>query len=452
MFSLTNLTNKTCAGRFNRSAHGLRLGLLAAATSAALLPAPAQAQARYGQPVSGYQVQADRPLWTRGGTIGPEAETLLALIESADIDSLDPQVYRPRALAAAIDRARDGSPRALDRAESLLSRAFASYVRDVRAPSDIGMVYVDRALAPASPDADAVLAAAAAAPSLDRYLKSAGWMHPVYGQLRAAIADGRNGFLSDQRGSLLRINLDRARALPAPDVARRHILVDAAGARLWMYEGGRVVDTMRVVVGTSENQTPMMAGLIRFTTVNPYWNIPPDLVRERIATNVLDKGPSYLTAKRYQLLSDWSEEPTILRPSSIDWKAVAAGSQELRVRQLPGADNAMGKMKFMFPNQLGIYLHDTPQKDLLQEDVRQYSAGCVRVEDAARLAKWLYGKPLTTASKKPEQQVDLPTPVPVYITYLTAAPEGTGIAYRTDVYKRDGVLRAQARRSPFAAR
>lgn len=100
-------------------------------------------------------------------------------------------------------------------------------------------------------------------------------------------------------------------------------------------------------------------------------------------------------------------------------------------------------MKFMFPNDLGIYLHDTPDKALFKEDPRRFSSGCVRVEDAARLAEWLFGKPLEVTSDAPEQHVPLPMPIPVYITYLTAAPTETGIAFREDAYERDAAQLAQ---------
>jgi murein L,D-transpeptidase YcbB/YkuD len=104
-------------------------------------------------------------------------------------------------------------------------------------------------------------------------------------------------------------------------------------------------------------------------------------------------------------------------------------------------------MKFMFPNDYGVYLHDTPEKDLLRKTDRRFSSGCVRVEDAPRLARWLFGKPLKVRAGDPEQRVDLSDPVPVYITYLTAAPEGDRIAFRPDVYNRDGVQMAAASRS-----
>ena len=188
----------------------------------------------------------------------------------------------------------------------------------------------------------------------------------------------------------------------------------------------------------------LMAGFIRHAMVNPYWNVPPDLVAERIAPHVLDQGLSYLEDKGYEVLSGWSDDAVTLDPALLDWQAIAAGRQQVRVRQLPGPANAMGRMKFMFPNPLGVYLHDTPDKSLFGGGDRRHSAGCVRVEDAPRLARWLFGKPVKAASNAPEQQVNLPAPVPVYITYLTAAPDGNRIAFREDIYHRDGTSFAAA--------
>ena len=127
-------------------------------------------------------------------------------------------------------------------------------------------------------------------------------------------------------------------------------------------------------------------------------------------------------------------------PASVPRKAVSQGQRTVHVRQLPGGDNFMGKVKFEFPNAHGIYLHDTPDKHLLSEDARQLSSGCVRLEDAARMHRWLMGKPLPARLRgDPEQLVALPEMVPIYITYLTAMPQGTEIAFRGDVYGRDGI-------------
>lgn len=244
---------------------------------------------------------------------------------------------------------------------------------------------------------------------------------------------------------LILINLERAKALPV-DPGRRYVLVDVAAARLWLYEDGEPVETMRVIVGKEEEQTPMMAGLIRYAMVNPYWNIPPDLVRDRIAPVVLKEGLSYLERRRFEVLSDWSRNAVPVPPERVDWRAVAAGTKELRVRQLPGEGNMMGEIKFMFPNRFGVYLHDTPDRELFDQPGRRFSSGCVRVEDARRLARWLFGRMPRAEDPDRETRVDLDEPVPVYITYMTAAPSRDGIAFRDDPYGRDAPLLAALER------
>jgi murein L,D-transpeptidase YcbB/YkuD len=256
-----------------------------------------------------------------------------------------------------------------------------------------------------------------------------------------------------QAARLIAINLERARRLPAPGTpnAKKYILVDAAGARLWMFENGQPVDSMKVVVGTPQSPTPMMAALMRYVNVNPYWNLPPDLVAKLVAPNVLREGVKFLADKRYEVLDSWEEDAKVMDPATVDWKAVASGKTELRVRQLPGGSNFMGDIKFMLPNHYGIYLHDTPAKELMAKENRHLSNGCVRLEDARRLARWLFGEMPRPQSADAEQRVDLPAPVPVYITYLTAGitPEGR-LAFAPDTYGRDG--RLLARFDPLAPR
>jgi murein L,D-transpeptidase YcbB/YkuD len=268
-------------------------------------------------------------------------------------------------------------------------------------------------------------------------------MNPIYEGLRRGLASA-----GPPQQRIIRANLERARAIPA-NPARRHIVVDAAGARLWMFENGRVRDSMRVIVGKPSQKTPMLAGLIRFTALNPYWNIPPDLVPNRVAKHVLKEGTGFLRRDRLELLSDWSDGAHKLDPAKVNWRKVAAGRQLLRVRQLPGPGNMLGSMKFMMPNDLDIYLHDTPDKASFAQADRRLSSGCVRVEDAARLARWLFeGKPPVPTGAV-EQRVDLPEPVPVYITYLTALPAGEGrIAFQQDVYGRDAELLARLENEP----
>jgi murein L,D-transpeptidase YcbB/YkuD len=136
-----------------------------------------------------YRARGHRPLWLRNGTVGPEAERALELLVTADLDGLDPGEYRPRAVAEALDRAVEGgSPKALARAEMMLSRSLAAYMRDMRAVRPAGMTYVDKQLAPKPLSMRGALDAMAQAPSLQGWLDTIGWMHPIYGQLRAGLA------------------------------------------------------------------------------------------------------------------------------------------------------------------------------------------------------------------------------------------------------------------------
>lgn len=140
------------------------------------------------------------------------------------------------------------------------------------------------------------------------------------------------------------------------------------------------------------------------------------------------------------MLSSYDADAALLNPAKVDWKAVSQGAPGPYVRQKPGGGNFMGKVKYEFPNPQGIYLHDTPERALLKRDERQLSNGCVRLEDADRLGRWLLGQQVSKIPAGKEKRIDLPTLVPVYITYLTAFPSDGGIAFRDDVYDRDSAF------------
>jgi murein L,D-transpeptidase YcbB/YkuD len=212
-----------------------------------------------------------------------------------------------------------------------------------------------------------------------------------------------------------------------------------------MYEDGQVRDSMRIIVGKPNrtDQTPLIASTISYATFKPYWHVPPSLVRKLTASNVLRKGFGYLRSRGYQVVSGYTADPQIIPPQSVDWKAVAAGREEARVRQLPGPANSMGDMKFSFPNSSAIYLHDTPLKSLFDKPQRTLSAGCIRLEDAPRFVRWLLrGEP--QPSGEPEQHVQLPAGVPIYVTYLTARVEGDQLTFVDDVYGLDAQLASEA--------
>ena len=197
----------------------------------------------------------------------------------------------------------------------------------------------------------------------------------------------------------------------------RFVLVDAASARLYMIADGRVQDSMRVIVGKPDTPTPELKSVLNYETLSPYWHVTPDLTRTLIAANVLKQGPAYLTGHGYEVLSGWGPDARVIPPDSVDWQAVAAGTAQVYVRQRPGPANSLGNFKFDLPNGDGIYLHDTPKKELFAQDDRNLSHGCVRLEDAQRLATWLLGKD-PPAAAAPEENILLPHPVPITISYL----------------------------------
>ncbi|HEV2594850.1 MAG TPA: L,D-transpeptidase family protein [Sphingomicrobium sp.] len=445
-----------CTGRrpvhfFQKFAAAAALGLVVMPSTAQAAPsepriaaAPAQ-QSLAGQSIADfYRGRNNYPLWL-SPTAGDAAEQLMNLLASASFDGLDPQRYRVDALRQAVEAARSGKRKHVEEADQQLSAAFVLYVDDLRQASDGQTTYVDEGLKPKPPTPLAALLTAAIAPSLADYVRSMGWMNPIYAQLREALA-GR-AYSTDEQRQVIELNLKRARVLPAGK--QRYVLVNAAQQRLYMYENGKPVDSMVVVVGKPKWPTPMMTAYIRYAALNPYWYVPSDLAGEDVGQYVVKFGLKYLDEYGYEVVDDWTPNPKIIDPKTVDWKGVVDGKVDVLIRQKPGPKNFMGRMKFMFPNKFGVYLHDNPRRELFLKSTRYFSGGCVRLEDAARLGRWLFGRDLDWQSAGTEQAVPLATPVPVYITYLTAMPDGASVAYYDDVYNRDTPrLAGTASRSP----
>ena len=241
------------------------------------------------------------------------------------------------------------------------------------------------------------------------------------------------------------INMERAWRLPATNAFERYVVVDSGAAETHLFVRDRLADSMRVVVGSAATKTPMIAVLMRNAKLNPYWNVPPDLIRTLTARRVQAQGLSYLQNFHYEVLPDWSATARPIDPKTVNWRAIASARTDptIRVRQLPGPWNSMGEMKFEMPNDYGIYLHDTPHKELFAADDRWLSNGCVRLEDYQRFATWVFGR-MPQATSEVEQTVDLPRPVPVYMTYLTVAPSpGNGVVFRPDPYGFDALAMPQ---------
>jgi murein L,D-transpeptidase YcbB/YkuD len=379
-----------------------------------------------------YASRNGAPLWVANGPNSRAAREVIEVLKRASVEGLSSGPAIASQAEALLARAATGDRGALIEADRVLSNGWVQYAQLLRRPP-AGMVYAEQWVAPRSQSAQEALSVAAAAPSLDAHVRSIAAVNPFYASLRdAAFAQYQaTGMGPDSR---VIASLERARVLPSNG---RYVMVDAASARLWMVEDGRPVDSMKVIVGKPTSQTPMIGSAIHYATLNPYWNVPPDLVQKLIAPRVVDQGLGYIKAHGYQLLSGFGDDPQVVAPGDVDWKAVAAGQATVRVRQLPGPGNSMGRLKFSFPNNNDVYLHDTPNKDLFAQGNRDLSNGCIRLEDAQRLGRWLLGREPVPASSDPEQHVLLPKAVPVYVTYLTAHAEGGQLTFVDDVYGRD---------------
>jgi murein L,D-transpeptidase YcbB/YkuD len=381
-----------------------------------------------------YQERGNAPIWLRDATTAEAAKLLGPILRRATVDGFAAGPRLAQEVETALARAQGVKPaEQIIAADRLVSAAWALYVQALARPVS-GMTFGDKRLAPQPPSVSRILFEAGSAPSLAAHVRQVSDVNPIYAALREA------AWMQAQQGGPAGVdkrvlaNLERARLLPGRG---RSIVVDTASARLWLFNDGRVEDAMKVIVGKRDTPTPMLAGTIHYATFNPYWNIPTDVARRTVAPLVLKRGTSYLAKARYEVAADWTDGAKAIDPAGVDWKAVADGSASVRIRQLPGASNMMGAIKFGFANDLGIYLHDTPQKGLFAKARRNFSLGCVRVEDAQRLARWLLGRDPAAPSTEPEQHVALPRGVPIYITYLTAEASNGVVTFAADVYRRD---------------
>lgn len=261
----------------------------------------------------------------------------------------------------------------------------------------------------------------------------------VHGLSPADGIAGKATIASLNRGAIhyarrIAINMERAYRLPQMRAFNRYVVVDSGAAEAYLFDRDRLADSMRVIVGSPKTKTPMMAVLMRNAKANPYWNVPPELVKSLTAKRIAQEGLSYLQNYHYEVLSDWTANARPVDPREINWKAVASSKQlpTFRVRQLPGPWNSMGEMKFEMPNDFGIYLHDTPLKEKFAGD-RWISNGCVRLEDYRRFAQWVFGR-VPQPSTAREEVLPLPRPVPIYLTYLTVEATGNGVMFRPDPY------------------
>lgn len=248
-------------------------------------------------------------------------------------------------------------------------------------------------------------------------------------------------------------NLERWRWLPE-DLGRRHIRVNIADYRLEAWNNGAVERTHDVIVGQLYRRTPVFSGNMSYMVLNPWWETPPSLtVRDKLPA--FQRDPAAVTRLGFQVID---RSGNLVDPETIDWTTVPVSPFPYRIRQAPGPLNALGEVKFMFPNRHNVYLHDTPTRGLFAQRQRNFSSGCVRVRDPLELAQWVAEdatgwtaeRLMSVVAGNTETRVSLARHIPVHILYSTVVPDDVyGVRFLNDIYGRDrAVLEAMAAPPP----
>ena len=242
----------------------------------------------------------------------------------------------------------------------------------------------------------------------------------------------------------IELNLERWRWLPA-DLGKRHVLVNIPSFEMKVVENGRSVFNSKVVVGRKDRPTPIFTEAMSHLVLSPYWNVPYSIaVKDKLPK--LRKNPYALKRQRIRVLNTSGRE---VDPGRVNWRRIGRSNFKYRLRQDPGPKNALGKVKFMFPNRHSVYLHDTSSPELFKRSERAFSSGCIRVAKPIELAlhllqdnpNWNQRNLLSTIRKRRERTVQLSEEIPVHLLYWTAwqADDGS-VHFRQDIYRRDKPL------------
>ena len=351
------------------------------------------------------------------------AGTLLAYIETIDSHGLDPADYEPTELQQAIA---SDDPARLERQAT---ESFALVASDLAnghvKAGHRGRYFI--ASDPIDPDQMAKLIdKAIAAGNVANFLEPLAPRNREYANLREALAHLEPGQADERRK--IEVSLERWRWLPR-DLGQRHLLVNIPEFVAHLVDGDREVESHRVIVGKTSTPTPQFSAQVTAVILNPTWSVPQSIIRESVGSLV-------------------RRSPATARARGYTWSYAGGG---LRVTQQPGPQNALGQIKLEMANPLSVYLHDTPNKELFEREVRTFSHGCIRTQLpfdlAATLLKdagWSRAEIDREVAKRQTRRVPLATPVPVYVVYMTAmvGPDGS-VRFFDDPYRLDAAIAAQ---------
>src|SRR5215475_10793102 len=267
----------------------------------------------------------------------------------------------------------------------------------------------------------------------------------VDGVIGSTTIEGMNVSVQERINSII-LAMERLRWMPE-DLGKQYLIVNIAGFELRRINAGEVEERMAVVVGKPYHRTPVFSDRIRFLEFNPYWNVPPDIaIKEELPT--LRSNAAGRAAQGFEAVRG----DQVIDVRSVDWASVGAGRFPYQLRQRPGTNNALGRVKFMFPNPHNVYLHDSPAHSLFGRNVRAFSHGCVRLSRPLELAEqvlrvggvkgWTKDRINDVVASAKTTVVNLRDPLPVHITYLTAWVDEGAANFRQDIYGHDAKLLA----------
>ncbi len=393
-----------------------------------------------------YEQRGFMPAWVDGDRTTPQWKDLVQQLKYSERHGLDPANYHVsefEQLRAESQSRASGTRFPLDRVPEMDARmtfAYLRYAADLLGwDENPKAIYVDWIVPARKEDLAARLADAVSKGAVRDSLESLAPTHQQYKGLQAALALERQH--PTGHADRIRMNMERWRWAPH-DLGDRYVLVNVPAYLMQVMEGGKPVLAMRVIVGKPDAPTPLFSDKMTYLVFSPYWNIPSDILRNEALPH-LAKDPGWLRRNNMEVVGTKGD---VVDASDVDWsdeKALAS----VRIRQAPGPENALGLVKFIFPNNFSVYLHDTPTDKLFFKDRRALSHGCIRVEQPVALAhyvmsdrpEWTPERISTAMHGTEEQTVKLKSPIPVHIGYWTAwvEPDGKTVTYTDDPYGLD---------------
>jgi murein L,D-transpeptidase YcbB/YkuD len=388
------------------------------------------------------------PAWIDGDDPTPQLHAMLGALRDAEVHGLDAAGYGYETLAAALEEADERAwigaafePEEIPETDLRLTYAFLTHAADLLGWRSSPRA-LDRNWLPSPKKADLLthLRDALERNQVRETLDAIAPSHAQYKGLQAALARARKGAAQDLDTDKIRMNLERWRWMPR-ELGDRHILINVPSYEMQVVEGDKPVLAMRVIVGAPDTPTPLFSDRMTYLVFSPYWNIPESILREETLPRLVE-DPEFLSRNNIEVVDTSGE---VLDASGVDWSQVES-TEGLRFRQAPGSDNALGLVKFIFPNHFNVYLHDTPTDSLFNRDKRTLSHGCIRIENPVALAEyvlqdkaqWTPERIRSAMESRREQTVKVKKPIPVHIGYWTAWVDDDGsVKYFDDPYGLD---------------